>query len=150
MVIGIVLNLIMDFIVPVMAMDHCKTLAGLKIVFSLIKESPGDFAKYLLAKLVLGIVIGIVLMLAGLLLIVALFICGAILFDIPYLLIVGLFKATVLYGIFAVVLGVPFLIVAFLLMWAVGLPAAVFFRSFSLYFLTSLKTKYTPIPIDSV
>ncbi|MBU1995916.1 MAG: hypothetical protein KKF78_02035, partial [Candidatus Omnitrophica bacterium] len=51
--------------------------------------------------------------------------------------------------IVAFALGIPFALATFILLISIGLPFAVFFRNFSLYFISSLDCGYSPLSLDN-
>ncbi|MBI4430199.1 MAG: hypothetical protein HY587_00615 [Candidatus Omnitrophica bacterium] len=136
-----------DFIVPIMAVESCGFRPAWKSFSEIYGQNKKDFWIYLLAKIGLGIVTALLqlMLFVGWALIAM--VAGAILFGIPYYLFSALFKLDALFWISAVILGIPYLAVFLLLLFFINLPFAAFFRSFSLYYLTSLKTKYTPLPL---
>lgn len=136
------------FVVTIMAIENCRFKTAWQKFVAIFKQNTGEFFLYILLLIGLGILCGIIAIFVAIACIVVILIVGAILFGLPYLLIGILLKANIIYIIFAVILGIPFLIAACLLLVSVGLPFAVFFRSLSLYFLSSLRCGYEPLSLN--
>lgn len=147
---GLLNVLIEHFVITIMALDSCPFRVALKKTLNIVSNNKKDTFLYYLVLLGLGVVIVILSALIALACIILVLIIAGLLLGLPYLLIVTLFNAKILYIIFAVIIGVPLFIVAMLLLMSVGLPFAVFFRAFSLYFLSSLECGYTPLPLEDV
>jgi len=137
-----------DFVITIMALEPSTFRDAWKSFWGLFAQNKKDFWIYLFVKIGLGIVTTLLqlMLLVGWALLAL--VTGAIVFGIPYYIFSVLLKINVIFWIIAVLAGIPFLIVFILLMAATNLPFAVFFRNFSLYFLSSLKTKYTPLPLE--
>lgn len=138
-----------QFIVTIMAMKKCSFQKALHRFGEVYRENWKDLWIYLFVIIGLGILTGIGVILLILVTVLLLMLAGGILFGLPYLLIVTLLKAKMLYMILAVIAGIPFAVAALLLFCSLGLPFAVFFRSFSLYFLSSLGCGYEPLSLKS-
>jgi len=132
------------FVVTIMAMDDCPFNLAWDKFISIYKTNRKEFWFYLLVLIGLSILCGIIALAVALVCLIPLLIVGAILFGIPYLL----FKMGAIFIILAVILGIPFIALGFLLLMSIKLPFAVFFRSFSLYFLSSIDCEYNPLPLE--
>lgn len=145
----IILNVCIDhFVVTIMAMEHCLFKSAWGRFINIARENRRDFLLYFLVLIGLRIVAGIITFLIALVCLLVILIVGALLLGVPYLLIGLLLKAKLLYIIFAIIVGVPLLAAVILLFMGIGLPFSVFFRNFSLYFLSSLDCGYAPLPLD--
>ncbi len=137
-----------DFVITIMTLEPSKFRDAWKSFWGLYSQNKKDFWIYVFVKIGLSIVA----MLLQLMLLIGwallALVTGAIIFGIPYYIFSVLLKINMIFWILAGIAGIPFLIVFILLMAAINLPFATFFRSFSLYFLSSLKTKYTPLPLE--
>jgi hypothetical protein len=83
------------------------------------------------------------------LVVLLLLLAAGIVAGLLYLLTVTLFGAQALFYALAILIGLPFLTAAILILLALNLPFAVFFKNLSLYFLSSLECGYTPLPLES-
>lgn len=137
-----------DFLTTIMLLEPCGFRDAWKYFVEIYRQNKKDFWLYLVVKIGLGILSALlqIMLLVGWALMAA--VVGAIVFGIPYFLFSVLIKWDVLFWIVAVVAGIPYLAVFLLLLLSLNLPFTAFFRSFSLYYLASLKTKYTPLPLE--
>lgn len=136
------------FVVPIMMLDRQTYLPSWDKFSAIYKNQRGDLWVYLLVFFGLGIVCSILegfvfigVVLAGVFL-------GGIIYGIGYFIFMGLLKAKILFFGFAIGAGVPLGIVFVLVLMSIVLPCAVFFRVFSLYFLTSLNEGYAPLALQ--
>ncbi len=137
------------FVVPIMAIDQDKfPAAGVKF-WAIFKGNIKDFILCILLFIGLGIAGTIALFIVGIAMLITLLLIAAILFGIPFLIFFVLLKLKVVFFILAGLAGIPFVLMAFLILAMVSLPVSVFFRSFSLYFLSSLNCGYTPLALES-
>lgn len=140
--------LILDFVVPVMVIDSVGFVEGCKIVSGIYKANRLDIWLYLLVKVGIALVLGIAGAILSLGWILTTVLAALILIGIPYFIIAVLIKLKMLAGVIALSIGIPLIIVSIFALWFALLPLAVFRRSFSLYYLSSLKTVYTPLSLD--
>jgi len=137
-----------DFVLPIMMADK----AGFR-------ESTGRFAKvfcankkdmllYLVFKFLLGVAGAIVMFIVLIAVMIAFGLAALCIFGFLYVIFAVLLKIQVLFMVLAVLIGVPFVIAFFIAVLMGQLPIAVFFRSFSLYYLTSLRSGYEPLSLD--
>ncbi|MFC1594560.1 hypothetical protein ACFL38_04465 [Candidatus Omnitrophota bacterium] len=136
------------FVVPIMGIDHCLFTEAWRKFARIGKQNWKDLLLYLLLLIGLGILCGIAVAIIGFICILVALLVGAIILGIPFLLLVTLLKAQVVFIVYAIIIGVPFLIAAFLLLMSASLPFAVFFRCFSLYYLSSLDCGYVPLALE--
>lgn len=136
------------FVVPIMALDRETYLPAWKKFVKICKNNKNDFLIFVLVIVGLGIACSI---LEGVLMVIV-FLAGAmiaaVIFGIGYLVFNILLKAKILFIGFAVGAGIPMLFAFLFLLFAVILPFAVFFRAFSLYFLSSLNEGYAPLALN--
>ncbi len=142
------LFLVDHFIVPIMAMDQVLFSQGFTKFMDLYKSNQRDIWLFLLISFGLSILCGVISVIVVIMLILILSLLALILFGMSYLLCAVLLKMKVLFAIFAVVVGIPFIVITILLLTATALPFAIFFRHLSLYFLSSLDCDYVPLPVE--
>jgi len=147
MVLGVFID---NFVVTIMGIDHCSFRPAWGNFMNIVRQNRNDFLLYLLVIIGLGIAAGIIVLLIAVICFLAILIAGGLILGLLYLLIVVLMKAKMIYIIFAIIAGIPLLAAAIILFLSINLPFAVFFRSFSLYFLSSLDCSYYPLPLDNV
>ena len=138
------------FVITIMAMDSCSFLEGWRKFASIATQNKKDFLLYLLVLLGLGIICGLITATATIILFLIVLLVGLVLFGLPYLIFVSLLKSMAIFIAFLVIVGSPFFVVMTLLFLSIELPIAVFFRNFSLHFISSLKCGYTPILLEEV
>lgn len=145
----IILSVYIDhFVVTIMAMDHCGIKGAWRKFSDIFRQNQKELALYILLLIGLGIVSVIISFIVMFVCAIILLISGLIIFGISYGLIVSLLQAKLLFVMFAVIVGIPFIIITLFIFLSIQLPFAVFFRSFSLYFLSSLDCGYSPLPIN--
>lgn len=141
----VILYLAIDhFVVTIMAIDNCPFKAAWQKFINIYKGNQKEFWFYLLVLMGLGIICGIIALVIILACLIPILLVGALLFGIPYLL----FKMGAIFIIIAIILGIPFIALTLALLMSINLPLAVFFRSFSLYFLSSIECEYNPLPLE--
>lgn len=138
-------RLVHDFVIPIMALDDISFRPAWHRFLEIYRSRMKEFWKYLFVYLglaILTIVMIFILMIAvGLTVVIVL----AAVFGLLYFLLIYLLKANFLFKALAIILAIPTVIALLLIFLSVGLPFAVFFRSFSLYFLANLKCGYAPL-----
>lgn len=145
----VVINVCVEhFVVTIMGIDRSCFLTAWRKFASIAKENLGDLFVYLLMLIGLGIGCGIIGLFIVLFSLIALVIVGGLVFGLSYALLVALLKAKIIYYVFCVIVGIPFAIAALLLLISIQLPFAVFFRCFSLYYLSALNCGYTPLALE--
>ncbi|MBD3245513.1 MAG: hypothetical protein GF333_00695 [Candidatus Omnitrophica bacterium] len=135
------------FVIPIMEADRCGFMEGAGIGLKILRGDLKNFLLFFLLMIAFGIVTLLATFVLVLLVLLFLLLVGLVLFGVPYLL----FSATNAmpgFWIYAVIMGIPFVVLLYILMLSIQLPFAVFFRSFSLYFLSALDCGYTPLPLD--
>ena len=126
LVFGTVLMLTVDFVVPVMVADRCGVVEGWRRVYGLLRADLKNAAVYVVAKIVLLLVAGLIMGVLGLL---VLAVIGVPLFIVA--LLAGLFASGPAMGALVfLVAAVILLALPFLLLLQV--PFATFFRYYSL------------------
>jgi len=147
---GIFYLFIDHFVVTIMGLERCPFSYAWGKFKEIFRQNRKDFILYVLVLLGLGIIAGAAISALAIVCLLVILLAGALILGLPYLLIGVLLKIPALYIIFAVIVGAPFIVAAFILLLSVGLPFAVFFRSFSLYFLSSLECGYVPLPLENI
>lgn len=126
LIVGVVLILTVDFVVPVMIADTCGIAEGWRRVYGLLRADLKNAAVYVIAKVVLALVAGLIM---GILSLIVLAIIGVPLFIVA--LLAGLFAngpavgALVLLVIVGILIALPFLLL-------LQVPFVTFFRFYSL------------------
>jgi len=120
-----------DFLVPVMAIEDVDFADGWSRVLAFMRAEPGNFAVYILMKIVLAIAAAIVFGIAA--------IIPALIVGIPCVLIVIAVMAagatwTVTTVSMAVIFGMIAFIVLMYLIALVSVPGTIFFPAYALYF----------------
>ena len=136
------------FIVTIMALERSSFKDAWGKFCAIMKSNFGDLLIFLFSLLGLGMLTGVIWVIVALICLLGLFLIALLVFGLPYLLLVSLLKANLIFGILAVLFGIPFIIAAILVLASIGLPFAVFFRSYSLLYISSMKCGYSPLPID--
>jgi hypothetical protein len=144
----VVMFFIDQVVITVMAMDKCFFKEAWRKSLSILKANLKDFVLYFLLSMGLGILCSIIVIFIMFLIILLLLLIGGIIAGILYLLIVSIFKAKAIFIALAIMIGIPILLAALVILIAVNLPFAIFFKNFSLYFLSSLDCGYKPLPFD--
>ena len=135
-------------VVPIMALNRETYLPSWNKFSKIYENNKGDCWLYLFVLFGLGIVCSI---LEGIVCIAVLIVYGlvaAVILGIGYLAFYILLKAKILFIGFAIGSGIPMFIALVLLVLSIVLPCAVFFRCFSLYFLSSLNEGYAPLMLS--
>ena len=112
-----------------MALDKSCFLPAWRNFTTIAKANVKDLLLYLLVLMGLGIACGIIGIFIVLFALIAIVITGGIIFGLGYALLAALLKAKVLFYIFCVIAGIPFLLASILLVLGAQLPFAVFFRA---------------------
>lgn len=145
----IFLNLVVNhFLVPIMALDNSSLRQAWGKFIAIYRSSCRELWFYFLVFIGLYFLGGIIALLLALGLFLILGLAAAILFGLPYLLLGVLLNVMPVFIIYAIIVGIFFVILSIILFWGIDLPFAVFFRSFSLYFLSSLESDYNPLEIQ--
>ncbi len=143
----VIISFIDQVVVTIMATDKCIFKEAWKKSLAILKANLKDFVLYFLLSVGLGILCSVVAIFVMFLAMLLFLLVGGIIAGILYLLLVLLLKAQALFYALAIIIGVPFFLVAILVLIGINLPFALFFKSFSLYFLSSLDCGYTPLPL---
>jgi len=136
------------FVVPIMAADQCDFTPGVGKFIAVFRKFPGDFLIYLLVMIGLGILTVIINFFLAFFCIILLIFLGAVVFGALYFLVGVALKAQLAFAVLAIVLGVPSFILMLIILFSLQLPFAVFFRSLSLYYFSSLDCGYSPLPLQ--
>ncbi|TAJ44787.1 DUF7544 domain-containing protein [Methanofollis fontis] len=139
-IVGVVMMLTIDFVVPVMIRDDCGVITGWRRVWGFVRADLKNTAVYVVFKFVLGIVVGLIVLLLALLVLAVI--------AVP-LLVVGAAAMYIMNGavlpFYLLLLGIGVLIaIPFLLL--VQVPFVTFFRYYSLGVLSSFTPDYDLLP----
>lgn len=143
----VVWHWLINLMVPMMAMDGAGFRDTLPKFITLYRSRMKDFWLFLLVSLGLGIVSSILGSIVFVAILFAFLLMGAIVFGLLYLVFMVMLESSLIFAIFAAIVGLPFMMALMAVMLAVLLPFAVFFQAFYVYFLTSLDAGYAPLPI---
>ena len=137
---------LIDFVLPIMYHRRCTMLHAWKLYLPLVREAPGEAAKYLLWKMLVAFAFGV----AYVLVLLIAMLLAAVLGVIAVLLGVLAAKALPLLNTPLVVLGIfgvlGMIILFVVVMWMLMLPASLVFRTLSLEYLGSLGVGYDLFP----
>jgi len=136
-----------QFVVPIMAMDNVSFQLAWSKFMTVLKANVKDLFVYLAVTAGLLMAAGFLVMIVMFILLFIILLLAGFIFIIAYYLIVTLLKAKMLFTIFTVMIGTPFIIALVLFTLSISLPVAVFLRYFSLYYLTSLNCGYSPLDL---
>lgn len=135
-------------VVAVMGTDNARFGESFRKSLGILRARKLDFLIYLLIWIGLRVVAGVLMFIATLAVAIALLLAGAVVFGGLYLVVFKALAAKWVFFILAALAGVPFGIVSILLLYSIQLPAAAFFRAFSLHFLSSLDAGCAPLSLD--
>ena len=147
---GLFLTFTYDFAVPVMYHDRIKIMPAWKIVLGRIKEHKKDILLYLVLKIGLSIcalvlAIAVYLIAAGIIVLIGLA-GGMVFYALGQLAIKAVPLIAYFFYALAIVTGIIFLCLLFILMFVMMVPVAVFFRVFSIKFLEATGGNYNFFP----
>ncbi len=132
------------FVIPIMAERGCLFLEGCRRFIDILRDNIKGFLLYLLVVAGLGVVSLVVISGIAIISGIVLILVGSVVFGLMYFIIAALLKAKIIYMICVMIVGVPYIIMILIVLYSISLPFAVFFRSFSLYFLSNLNCGYQP------
>ena len=136
---GIVFFLTTDFVVPIMIHEDCGVIEGWRRLFRTISANVWQTVIYVLARLVLGLIAGIV---QAILVILAL-----VVIAIPFILIgIVLLAALQANYVLLLVLLIPYLIIAIPVALLIAVPFVTFFRYYGLLVIEGLAPVYHLLP----
>ena len=141
--------LVHHFVVTIMAIDRLTFRPAWQKFWQIYKNNVKDFWLYILILIGLRTASSILEGIVFLIVLISFLIVGFLVFGLGYLIFAVLLKTKILFWIFALVLGIPTCLAALAAIVAIGLPFAVFFRSFSLYFFSSLNCGYVPLALSN-
>jgi hypothetical protein len=136
------------FVVTIMAMDDARVAASLGKFLGVLRGRVTAVFVYVLAWIVLKFVAAIMAMVVAVIAVLGLLAAGAILLGVPYLVLAKIMGLKVLAAVLMAVIGLPFFALSVVFLICLQLPFAVFFKSFSLHFMSSLECGYDPLPLE--
>ena len=136
------------FVVSIMAIDGCGVKEGWRKFTAIFSQNAKDFVLFCLLMLGLAIATSLALLIVAWLFLLMGLLAGGLLFGLLYLLLVALLKLKIVFIIIAILIGVPLALAALVVLMCIPLPVAVFYRCFSLFFLTSLNCGYAPLALE--
>ena len=140
---GLLSFFISNYVLVIMYKERLSIKKAVRLGWALLASDAGAFIKYILVKIALYIITGIMGMALGLAVFLGLLIPGAIIGGILWLIYSALPQAIQTgYIIALLVLGIPLLIALFFLLGAVFLPFSVFIKIFNLKFIARLNKRY--------
>ncbi len=136
------------FVTVIMTADRLTFRPAWQKFWGIYQENKKDLWLYLLVAIGLGIVVSIAEGVIFFLALIVFLLAGLLVFGLLYL-IFALLQAKMLFWSVAFVLAFPAGLAALVVLGAAGLPFAVFFRNFSLYYLSSLNCGYAPLTLSN-
>lgn len=136
------------FVMPMMIQNDSTYLPAWDKFSDLYKEMRREFWVFLVVMMAMGFVCSMIEGVITFVLIIAGIILAAVIYGIGFLIFFVLLKSKFVFIGFAVGAGIPLVFALIVMMFAVMVPFAVFFRNFSLYFLSSLNAGYSPLQLD--
>jgi hypothetical protein len=136
-----------EFVLPIMVLEETTFIPAWRKFLWIYRGHTKRFWIYLIVSLGLSILMSLIAVILVMAAALTLLVVGGIVSGLLYFLFVFLLKTNLLFTVILFILGVPSLIVSILMFLSVGLPFAVFFRHFSLYFLGNLHCGYAPLPL---
>ncbi len=133
-------------IVTLMAMDNCSFIKAWGKFWEIYSNNAKDIWLFIFLSFGISIVVGIAAGIFAVITVIVLGLTGFII-AVPFALLFWKFKT--LLWLIAIILGIPYFLVSVVVLMLLYLPVAVFFRSLSLYFLTSLNCGYEPLPLST-
>jgi len=144
---AVFMHLVIHFVVPIMAADRILFMDGWKKFCEIYQKNTKDVWIYLLTRLGLGIAASVIISIAVFIVLIIFLLCGALIAGLLYLIFALLFKLKVVSIILMILVGIPLAAGLIVLITLLGLPVAVFFRNFSLYYLSGLDCPYQPLSL---
>lgn len=136
---GLVHLFVHDFVILIMSRDKAKILSSFAKAATLVNKHKGVFIKYIFVKIGLVICAAIIHSIASLMATFGLF--------FPVLISIGLFSllysaSHLLFFILLIFIGIPLALIFIYFFMCLGLPFAVFFRTFSIKFMGRISPEY--------
>src|SRR5262249_29716013 len=117
-----------DFVVPIMALEDVSAFEGWRLLLRRIDASKGSYAGYLGMKLLLAIALGIAMAMVNVIIILIVLIPA----GVAIFLLVAMKEGAAI--LLAILLGILAFILLLALLAIVGVPVAVFFQAYAIYF----------------
>lgn len=136
-----------QFVVAVMGVERCQFVEAWHKSIGFFASRKLELALFFLVCIGLGIASGIIAGIIAIICVLVMLVAGALLLGVPYLLIAMWLKLLPLYIIYAILVGIPFFVAVLLLFVGIYLPFSVFFRCFSLYFLSAVGYGHAPLAL---
>jgi len=136
---GLILLLTTDFVVPIMICEDCGVIRGWRRLIRMTSADSRQIAIYIVTRLVLGFIVGIVL--------AVLVILTLVVIAIPFIL-VGIVLLAALQEniVLLLALVIPYLIIAIPVALLIAVPFITFFRYYALLVLEGLLPEYRLLP----
>ncbi|MDK2915932.1 MAG: hypothetical protein PWR25_489 [Euryarchaeota archaeon] len=136
---GVIFLLTTDFVVPIMIQEDCGVIEGWRRLLGMVSNNVMQTIIYIITRLVLGFIAGIV---QAILVILAL-----VIIAIPFVLIgIVLLPAIQANIVLLIALLVPYLIIAIPVALLIAVPFVTFFRYYGLLVLEGLAPEYRLLP----
>ena len=140
--------LLEHFVVPIMAFDECAVSQALNKLGYIVRSNWKDMILFMLVFFGLSVVAEVITWLFGVLVVIGLLLAAALIFGLPFLLLWLILKAKIVFVVYAIIAFIPFSLFALTAILAASLPAAAFFRIFSVKYLLSLGAGYGPDSLE--
>ena len=138
-----------QFVVAIMGEKECSFKEAWNSFVDVYSEKAKKIWLYVLLAMAMGLIIGVITTILVIIGLIAVLIVAAIIFGGLYLVFGMLLNSQMLFTVFAIVLGIPFAVAVMLFLNGLIVPFVFFFRSFTLYYLSSLDVGYQPISLIS-
>lgn len=141
----IVFVFIHEFVIPIMVLEETTFIPAWRQFLGIYRSQTKRFWIYLIVSFGLSVLISLIAVILAMAAALTLLVVGGIVTGLLYFLFVFLLKTNFLFAVIVFIIGIPSLIVSILMFLSIGLPFAVFFRNFSLYFFGNLPCGYAPL-----
>ncbi|MCU1306627.1 MAG: hypothetical protein JWN45_1322 [Acidobacteriaceae bacterium] len=131
-----------DFAVPIIALEDITIPNAWRKLWAMVKAAKGDFAIYVLMKIAMAIVVGIVLAIIDVIVFIILAIPFVILAVIAVAVSPGTFQSPVMIALLVTLTAVIVLPVVLFVLGVIAAPAVMFYESYALSFFGS---RYEPL-----
>jgi hypothetical protein len=135
------------FVITIMALERITFRPAWQKFWQIYTTNTKDFWMYVLALFLAGIVSSFAEGVVFFVVLIGFLIAAALIVGLAYLLVGIIMHAKAMFWTVVIILAIPSGILFVVAMMCVGLPFAVFFRTFSLYFLSSLNCGYVPLAL---
>lgn len=137
------------FVVMIMALEKMKFIQAFKKALQIYSKNIGDLILFNILLFLLWIFCSVVVLVIAIIAVILFVIIALILGFIGYFIFMSLLKMKMVFIIYCIVIGIPWLASLFIFMFCAQLPFAVFLRCYSIEYLCSLEGGYTYAMLES-